>query len=290
MINRVEVWVTNFNNETENNRNIVAFMDLGELPGNTYNTTIVGPAQGTAAGVPNNNANSLYNTMYTTYAEARNISQVTGVLQHLADAPHNFINSQDYEPISRAKMLTENEFRLHPQLGYISLNRELQPNEVLAVAYQYTYAGQVHQVGEFSTDGVTGEQALYMKMLKSTVTNPKLPIWDLMMKNVYNIGAYQLSREDFRLDIIYDNVDAGTRTNYITEGAIASEILLRTMGMDKLNNNNDPYPDGFFDFVEGVTISSQTGRIYLPKIEPFGRHLESRFNLPEEAAIAKKYV
>jgi len=288
MINRIEVWVTsvNFN---ENSRNIVAFMDLGELPGSTYNNTFIGPAQGMAEGVPNNNANSLYNTMYTTYAGARNVNQVSSTLSGLA-GPFNFVNSQDYEPLELATKLNENEYRFHPQLGYLSLNRELQPNEVLAVAFQYTYAGKVHQVGEFSTDGISGEQALYVKMLKSTVTNPKLPMWDLMMKNVYNIGAYQLSRDEFRLDVIYDNVDAGTRTNYITEGAIASQILLRTMGMDKLNNNNDPYPDGFFDFVEGVTISSQTGRIYLPKIEPFGRHLESRFDLPTEEAIAKKYV
>jgi cell surface protein SprA len=288
MINRIEVWVTsvNFNDDS---RNIVAFMDLGELPNNTYNTTFVGPAQGTAAGVPSNNANSLYNTMYTTYSAARNVSQVTSTLQGLA-GPFNFVNSQDYEPLELATKLNPNEYRFHPQLGYLSLNRELQPNEVLAVAYQYTYGGQVYQVGEFSTDGITGAQALYVKMLKSTVTNPKLPMWDLMMKNVYNIGAYQLTREEFRLDVIYDNVDAGTRTNYLTEGAIASQILLRTMGMDKLNNNNDPYPDGFFDFVEGVSISSETGRVYLPKVEPFGSHLRSRFNLPAEETIAKKYV
>ncbi len=289
MINRIEVWVTsvNFN---ENSRNLVAFMDLGELPQDAYNKTFIGPAQGTNDGVPNNNANSLYNSMYTTYSAARNVSQVSSTLSALSGPPTNFINSQDYEPLELATKLAETEYRLHPQLGYISLNRELQPNEVLAVAYQYTYQGKVHQVGEFSTDGISGTQALYLKMLKSTVTNPKVPSWDLMMKNVYNIGAYQLAREDFRLDVIYDNVEAGTRTNYLTEGAVNGEILLRTMGMDKLNNNNDPYPDGFFDFVEGVTISSQTGRIYMPKIEPFGAHLESRFSLPTEEAIAKKYV
>jgi len=288
MINRIEVWVTsvNFN---ENSRNIVAFMDLGELPQDAYNTNLAQPAQGTSAGVPNNNANTLYSSMYSTYSGARNVSQVSSTLSGLA-ASSNFINSQDYEPLELATKLNPTEYRLHPQLGYISLNRELQPNEVLAVAYQYTYQGNVYQVGEFSTDGITGEQALYVKMLKSTVTYPKLPMWDLMMKNVYNIGAYQLDPQDFRLDVIYDNVAAGTRTNYITEGAINGEILLRTMGMDKLNNNNDPYPDGFFDFVEGVTISSQSGRVYLPKVEPFGRHLESRFNLPAEEAIAKKYV
>ncbi|MDP6909300.1 MAG: cell surface protein SprA, partial [Flavobacteriales bacterium] len=129
-----------------------------------------------------------------------------------------------------------------------------------------------------------------VKLLKSTVPNPKIPLWDLMMKNVYNIGAYQLDRQDFRLDVIYDNIEAGTRTNYLTEGAIEGQILLKTLNLDQLNNNNDPFADGFFDFVEGVTINSQNGRVYFPVVEPFGEYLESKFNLPSEEEIAEKYV
>ncbi|MBL4585880.1 MAG: cell surface protein SprA, partial [Flavobacteriales bacterium] len=285
-ISRIEVWVTsvNFN---PSSRNIVAFMDLGETPSSTYNQTFIGPGNGNNT-VPNNNANSLYSEVYNNYSAARQINQVNAAFGALA-LTDNFINSQDYEGLELATKLTANEYRLHPQLGYISLNRELQPNEVLAVAYQYTYAGQVHQVGEFSTDGITGEDALFVKLLKSTVTYPKIPLWDLMMKNVYNIGAYQVERQDFRLDVIYDNIEAGTRTNYITEGAIEGEILLRTMNLDQLNNNNDPFKDGFFDFVEGVTISSQTGRIYFPVVEPFGEHLRSKF-APSEQEIADRYV
>ncbi len=285
-ISRIEVWVTsvNFNDDS---RNILAFMDLGERPQDTYNDTYVGPGSGNQ-NVPNNNANSLYNSVYNTPG-ARDISQSASAFASLA-ASDNFINSQDYEGLELATKLSANEYRLNPQLGYISLNRELQPNEVLAVAFQYTYAGQVHQVGEFSTDGITGANSLIVKLLKSTVTNPKIPIWDLMMKNVYNIGAYQVAREDFRLDVIYDNIPAGTRTNYLTEGAIEGQILLRALNLDQLNNNNDPYPDGFFDFVEGVTINSQTGRIIFPVKEPFGSYLESKFNLPTEQAIADKYV
>ncbi len=288
-ITRVEVWVTNTSAQTDGGqRNIVSFMDLGEPLADCYNQTLIANGSGPVF-LPNNNANNLYSQLTSTYVGARNVSSVEGVFSGLV-TPYNFVNSQDYEGLEFATPLSTNEFRLHPQLGYISLTREMQPNEVLAVAFQYTYGGQVYQVGEFSTDGISGEQALYVKLLKSTVTNPKVPIWDLMMKNVYNIGAYQVSREDFRLDVIYDNISAGTRTNYITEGAINGQILLRTMSLDRLNNNNDPYADGFFDFVEGVTINSQNGRVYFPVIEPFGEHLESRFNLPDEQTIANKYA
>lgn len=288
-ITRIEVWITNTSAQTNGGqRNVVAMMDLGEPVADTYNHTFIGPGSGDQ-GIPNNNANNLYQKLTSTYVGARNIDQVEGVLGPL-ETTDNFINSQDYEALQFATPLDPSEYRYHPQLGYISLNREMQPNEVLSVAFQYTYGGKVFQVGEFSTDGITGDQALYTKLLKSTITNPKLPLWDLMMKNVYSIGAYQVSKEDFRLDIIYDNIAAGTQTNYIPEGAIDGQILLRTMNLDKLNYNNDPYPDGFFDFVEGVTITSQNGRIYFPVVEPFGSHLESKFNLPTEADIAKKYV
>ena len=135
--------------------------------------------------------------------------------------------SRDYEALTLAQPLSASEYTINRQLGYVSINGQLQDNQVLAVAFQFTYGGQVFQVGEFSTDGVTGENALYVKLLQARVTNPKLPTWDLMMKNVYNIGAYQLSREDFRLDVIYDNIEAGTRTNYIPEGTgVEGQILL----------------------------------------------------------------
>ena len=288
-ITRIEVWVTNTSAQTDGGqRNIVSFMDLGEPVGEAYNQTLIGPGGGNQF-LPNNSANNLYQQITSTYVGARNVDDVETVFGSLANS-HNFVNSQDYEALEFATPLSQTEYRLNPQLGYISLTREMQPNEVLGVAFQYTYGGQVYQVGEFSTDGITGEQALYVKLLKSTVTNPKIPLWDLMMKNVYNIGAYQVSKEDFRLDVIYDNIEAGTRTNYLTEGAINGQILLRTMNLDQLNYNNDPYADGFFDFVEGVTVNSQNGRIYFPVIEPFGEHLESKFNIPTEQEIADKYV
>ncbi|MDC0303395.1 cell surface protein SprA [Flavobacteriales bacterium] len=287
-ITRIEVWVTNTSAQTDGGqRNIVSFMDLGEPAGSAYNQTFIGPGSGNQS-LPNNSANNLYEKITSQYIGARDVDNVESVFGPLV-ATDNFVNSQDYEGLEFATSLSPSEYYLHPQLGYISLTREMQPNEVLSVAFQYTYGGQVYQVGEFSTDGISGENALYTKLLKSTVTNPKVPMWDLMMKNVYNIGGYGLQQGDITLNVIYDNIEAGTRTNYLTEGAIDGQILLRTMNLDQLNNNNDPFPDGFFDHVEGVTVRGQQGRIYFPVIEPFGSHLKSKFAVGEEE-IADKYV
>ncbi|MFT4680579.1 MAG: cell surface protein SprA [Flavobacteriales bacterium] len=285
-VQRIEVYVTSRQNETENIRSVVAFMDLGETSQNVHNSGLWGV--GSEPTVPNNQANTLYGTITSTYQQVRDAGDAAGVLAPLA-MTDGFVNSQDFEPLGRAKLLSASEYNLNAQLGYISLDRELAPGEVLAVAYQYTYGGQVYQVGEFSTDGITGDNALILKLLKSTVTNPRVPTWDLMMKNIYNIGAYQVDPSNFRLDVIYDNVEAGTKTNYLNEGSLAGKILLRVCKLDQLNNNNDPFPDGYFDFVDGITVNRNNGRIIFPVIEPFGEHLRGSFQ-PGETDIANKYV
>ena len=285
-VTRIEVYVTNQSGNYENTRNIVAFMDLGETGPNIHNDHWT-PTGGTQGLIPSNGANSLYGEITSQYSGVRNVAQVPNVLSPLSS--QGIINSQDYEPLEQATKLNPSEYTLNSQLGYVSLNRELQPYEVLAVAFQFTYGGQVYQVGEFSTDGITGNNALILKLLKSTVTNPRIPLWDLMMKNIYNIGGYQIAPDNFRLNVIYDNVESGTKTNYLNEGAIAGEILLRVCKLDQLNNNNDPFPDGFFDFVDGVTVNRNNGRIIFPVVEPFGEHLRNSFAAGQQA-IADKYV
>ena len=56
----------------------------------------------------------------------------------------------DYEKIESARLLTSSEYTLNSKLGYISLKQTLQPDEVLAVAFEYTLGGRSYQVGEFS--------------------------------------------------------------------------------------------------------------------------------------------
>ena len=95
-----------------------------------------------------------------------------------------------------------------------------------------------------------------------------------MMKNVYAIGAYQVSAEDFTLDVLYQDDKTGNAINYIPEGELNKKILLETLNLDNLNSNNDPYPDGLFDYIPGITINSSNGRVFFPVLEPFGRDLE----------------
>lgn len=290
-INKIEVWVTNKSSRFQSSRNILALEDLGERGANKQNQTI--PEFGDAPNLPypfntfpSNEANGLYNAMNTTYAGIRDISRLTEVLNPLS--ARDFVGGRDYEKIENARLLDSTEYTVNRQLGYISLNQSLNADEVLAVAYQYTANGQTFQVGEFSTDGVVAPNTLILKMLRSTNLNPRYKSWRLMMKNIYNINGQRISADGFKADVLFKNDAAGTNLNYLPDGPLKEKILLQVMNLDKLNNQLDPYPDGFFDFLESVTINSQRGRIIFPVIEPFGSNLEKQFK--GDATAIKKYV
>jgi len=267
---RVEVWVTNRTGATTDTRDVVAFMDLGEK--NPFNSFWAVP--GTT--FPDNAANSLYQTIKNN-PNARNSTQAQSTLNGLGGmAP-----IQDFEKVF-ARKLRNDEYYFNPQVGFVSLNQPLQPDEVLGVAYQYTYNGKVFQVGEFSQDvppDSTGNstKVLFLKMLKATSQRPNLPLWDLMMKNVYSVGFGQLERDDFRLDVVYEEPSLGNK-RYLpidkTSPAIQQGTpILTLVNLDRLNNQNDPQPDGLFDYVEGFTVISQQSRVIFPVLEPFGRDL-----------------
>ncbi|MDR0834391.1 MAG: cell surface protein SprA [Candidatus Symbiothrix sp.] len=280
-ITRLEVWVTNRRNNYDEARNIVAFADLGE---NKYisNSLIVHPIGSDP--LPANRANDLYNSVTTTYAGARNISQVTQVLEGFG-----MTGGVDYEKIENARKLSLSEYSYNRQLGYISLQMPLQPDEVLAVAYEYTYKNQVYQVGEFSTDNSNSpNESLYLKLVKGTALSPELPTWALMMRNIYTIANNRnIDREKFRLDIKYQSDTTGMYLNYITEGAIANQLLLRVENLDRLDARQEPHPDGYFDFVEDYTVQSRVGKIIFPSVQPFGNYLRKKI---ANDAIADKYV
>ena len=278
-INRVEVWMTNKSGTTANTRNIIALADLGE-------NTRVGNSNWSLSGqrMPSNAANDEYGTLANSYAEARDIDQTNTVL----DAIYEFENGVDYEKLSSARMLSPSEYTLNKALGYITLKTGLQTDQVLAVAYEYTVGGQTFQVGEFASDITDTSKALFVKALKNTSNNPSQYNWHLMMKNVYYL-ATTVEKTKFRLDIKFQSDTAGVYLNYIPDQRVKSTALLKLLGCDRLDNNNKTNPNGYYDFVEGYTVSN--GRVFLPSAEPFGNYLRQqlikRGLSPEEA---EKYV
>ena len=313
-ITRMEVWITNKQNRintTNNNlRNIVALQDLGEAQLTGLTDKDVVALDPPTAGFFNKPVDSPVDNKNNDYDPGL-IASGGGLLNHnireIATAAAGFnnvpIEGQDFSKLENARKLNANEYTFNTQLGYISLQQRLANDEVLAVAYQYTIGADVYQVGEFGSDGVDATQAgaidpvtgqpatitsqtLVVKMLKSNLTNIQKPIWNIMMKNIYQIpGAYQLDKQDFKFNILYTdpsplnyiNPVEGTPfpLNPTPENRIAETPLLKVFNVDKLNYNNDPQVggDGFFDFIPGLTVDTQNGRLIFTSVEPFGKLL-----------------
>lgn len=278
-INRVEVWVTNKTGTTSNTRNIVALTDLGENK-KISRTDLWGTGNGP---VPTNNANTEYTTITQTYPAARNIDQVTSILDGAG-----LVGGNDYEKLANARLLNSSEYTINNALGYISLKSGLQTDQVLAIAYEYTYGGVTYQVGEFASDHTNINEALFVKSLKNTSNNPKQGNWDLMMKNVYYLAA-NIERDKFRLDVKYQSDTTGVYISYIPEPQVKNQTLIKLLNADRLDNNNNPHSNGYFDYVEGYTVSN--GRVFFPMAEPFGNGLRKALtDKGVTTAIANKYV
>ena len=282
-INKIEVWITNKRTNFEQARNLVAFADLGENSNHTLNDSW----GGTPTGAPDNNANSLYATIRET--DFRNLQTTSSALEGL----NGMEGGVDFDKVESARLLNSSEYTLNSALGYISLKAALNQDEVLAVAYEYTYNGQVYQVGEFSTDGseeLRAPNCLALKMLKGTANAPTGKkghgTWDLMMKNIYSLGATSIQQDKFELYVTYRNDSVGTDVQYLNEGPISGKQLIRVMNLDRLDQKNNASPDGRFDFIEGLTIYSSNGKIIFPVLEPFGEHLATMLG---DENLAKKY-
>ncbi len=280
-ITRIEVWVTNKGGKYDQARNIVAFTDLGE---NQYLANGYWQPNPSIP-VPTNNSNNLLQVIKEEYPDARNINSVTQALEPLRAM--GIEGGKDFEKVESARLLSASEYTLNSALGYISVKAQINSDEVLGVAFQYTYNGQVYQVGEFSSDITTTSQSLYVKMLKSTTIDTKMPMWHLMMKNVYSLGAYQVQRQNFKLNIKYLSDTTGTQINYLPIPSLSNKSLLQVMNLDRLDSNQQGNPDGFFDFIDGYTIIPSTGKVIFPVAEPFGSHLE---RVIDDPVLAQKYV
>ena len=278
-INRVEIWVTNKTGTTSNTRNIVALTDLGENSG-VSRPDLWGSGSGQ---VPANDANTEYQTIAQGHPEARDIDQASTVLEGMG-----LVGGTDFEKLSSARLLSSSEYTLNSALGYISLRAGLQTDQVLAIAYEYTYGGVTYQVGEFSSDRTNVGEALFVKSLKNTSNNPQQGNWRLMMKNVYYLAS-TVQKEKFRLDVKYQSDTTGVYLTYIPEPSVKGTPIIKLLGADRLDNNNKANSNGYFDYVEGYTVSN--GRVFFPVAEPFGDYMRTYLSQHGVAsATAERYA
>lgn len=265
-ISRMEVWVLDQGNSNlAYQKSIIGIRDLGEG----------------ASGLPDNSQNGLYQQVNSAIGTPREqgknyLPSFQG--QTFAGSTEPYDNGEHFVFNSKARRLDVNEYTFHPQLGYISLNQKLNDNQLLAVSYSYTVNGtnQVYKVGEFSEES----PVLVTKLLRpNNKVNVNSPMWDLMMKNFYSLDAAQVDRDGFILNVYYRDAKTGGKVNYLPNTPVQDTNLLKLLNWDRLNvngdlqNNNGVLGDGVFDFVEGITIRQNQGRIMFTKVQPFGSYM-----------------
>ncbi len=303
-ITRIEVWAVNQQANTQDVRNFISFSDLGERAEYMSTDYDIGPLiNPTALANPDNENNGIYQSMISN-PDVLNFTNANGAI---TAAIGNIRNGIHYERVGNARRLNPSEYTYNSRLGFVSLKQSLNNAEVLAVAYEYTLNGQTYQVGTLSQDGIAAPQALILKMLKSSITMVRLtdgnpaPLWQNMMKNVYNLGAFGITNENFRLDVFYNNPSTGIDQNFIARGPLDGRLLLQVLNLDRIDAQQMSGSDGFFDFIpsaatQGGLIDAQSGRLFFPVVEPFGRHLAGEIiegfggNTPEAQQLISQIV
>lgn len=286
IINRVEVWVINRTGTVEGSRAVVGFSDLGEASKRNNKTLVV--SNNPMDTFPGNRTNNLYSyltgetTINPNKDGFRSLFQIQNELEK--DAPTTKLAPiSQYQKIDYARLLSPSEYTVNLRMGYLSLNQTLNNDDVLCVAYEYSINGVSYRVGELTSDiptNPTTPNVLFTKMLKGPSLRPDLPIWDLMMKNIYSLGTFQLQSKDFKLNIIYADDPSGADLNYLpvtNEPYLTGLPLVRVFNLDNLNTQQERAPDGLYDFIEGVTVNSAQGRLIFPMIEPFGNYVSRKF-------------
>ncbi len=288
-LNSVQVWVSPSPREINNLRQVVALSDLGEFD-RMNNLDPVFWQMGSMPVVdPQYNEKLPYNQTNRIYQEILNnpaLRQSNQVVSGLQRPPFNFAIGRDFE-VFKGQLLDQREYTIHPDLGYISFRRTIRPNDIVAISFKYTFNGKAYKVGEFTQEvSPDSLSVIVTKLIKPRSNRVDLPMWDLMMKNFYSMRTYGISEEDFKLDILFDDPGAGVK-RFLPETELKGIPLLNLLNLDRLNKQRDPFPDGSFDFVNGLTVDPQNGRIMIPLLEPFGSSLGRKISDPD---LRKKYA
>ncbi len=266
-ISRIEVWVLDQGSgNLQQQKGIIGVRDLGEGQ----------------AGYPDNSQHGLYSALNALGPSLRDpttaFNTINGASLPTYDGSVVPYNQDHFIYNRKARKLNASEYSFNPQLGYVSLNQKLNDNQFLAVSYSFTTGdNKIYKVGEFSEES----PVLIVKLLKPN-NSLKLnsPMWDLMMKNIYPLNTMQVSAENFILNINYRDQKAGT-VNYLPNTPVQDRAIIKVMNWDRLDANNNLQQngsvtgDGIFDFVPGITVDSNNGKLIFTKAKPFGAFMES---------------
>ncbi|MCX6144924.1 MAG: cell surface protein SprA, partial [Ignavibacteriales bacterium] len=185
--------------------------------------------------------------------------------------------------VGRFIRLDPGDYIYHEYAGYITLNRSLQPEQAIAVAYTLpdTITGRLPMdVGTFSTRD-TSHAKLVLKLVRPQKLGPQFAAaWRMMLKNIYPLGGRGIKKEGFDLKILYEVSGKDPQDNI--QGAYN---LLEVFALDRYGESPGSPPDGKFDYSPGMTIDESRGELIFPRAEPFREGIR-RYFLSKNRSIA----
>ena len=293
-ISEIEVWKlqTSRTSEDVSTRRAVAVVDLGESSALIEQADAFSQLQ-----VPDSSLDQYGQADLESLRD--NETTVSDFLesQGSMDQP---LTGQDYVN-GEFKQLTQRDYTLHRQLGYITLNQRLRSDEALAVAIRFRTADGPKTVGDFAEGGSVGgitSDRLVLKLIRPS--NPKAPseaqrppAWFLEMRNIYRLRGRNFTQDNFELDIFYE--PSGQTNTQSIPGVTGNRDLLEVLGLDRVDNNGAPSPDDQFDFTP-LTINQSEGLLIFPFLQPFGNRLldaaeqSGNRTAGEEVAFASLYT
>ncbi|WP_138429269.1 cell surface protein SprA [Fodinibius saliphilus] len=159
------------------------------------------------------------------------------------------------------------DYEIRPDLGYISLKRNLGARQALAVSFKYrdSQSGKTISIGDVSQGG---GGRIYLKLLRPQTVTTTNDLWDLMMKNVYSLGVANITSDGLDIDVKFteQNVPSSSLPGRNT-------ILLQDLGLDRVDQQGALNPDNKIDFSTNV-LNPSTGKLIFPYLEPFGKRIE----------------
>jgi len=171
------------------------------------------------------------------------------------------------------KLQEGKDYEIDRYAGYISFSSQIE-GEAVAIAYKIAGAGTGNEVvyGNLTKDEQsTAKRKLVLKLIKPRSFLPKdTLIWNLMLKNIYSLGATKIDKTSFELNINYEE------PGKVPVTVLGSQKTLRIFGFDEFNDAGVKQENGDtkFDYREGITIDSERGWLIFPTRFPFDKDLE----------------
>jgi cell surface protein SprA len=179
------------------------------------------------------------------------------------------------------------DYTVNPYAGYISLNRSLQQNQALAIAYRVENGSGPEDDIYYGTFSNTGrkDSVLVLKLIKPRALLPQNRVaWRMQMKNIYSLGGKDIKKAGFNLHIYYGL----SGTEPVDE--IGGRKLLELFGLDNLRDDNSPGADNNFDYNPPYTVDEARGEIIFPAVEPFlGIRSDTSGGRPLEGGLKKAF-